>query len=137
VPILGPLQQAQAVKFHKQISSNDGFTASNGWLSGWKICHRVSQVSIEREPRSKNSVVAAEFCETLHQMIDECECNEEQLYSSDETALYYRMLPTKFLDINKSAAKCSMKISKERVTLLFCTNKTGSHKLKPLCVGKN
>jgi hypothetical protein len=61
-------------------------------------------------------------------MNDEHECNEEQLYSSDDIALYYRMLPTKFLDINKSAEKCGMKISEERVTVLYCTNKRGCHK---------
>jgi hypothetical protein len=66
-------------------------------------------------------------------MIDEHECSEEQLHSCDETALHYKMLPTKFLAINKSAEKYSMKINKERVTLLFCANTTGSHKLKPLC----
>jgi hypothetical protein len=82
-------KQAQAVKFQKQISRTDNRTASNGWLSGWKICHRVAQGSIERESCSNNSAVAIEFCETLHQMIDENECNEEQLYSCDETSLYY------------------------------------------------
>jgi hypothetical protein len=34
-------------------------------------------------------------------MIDEHEYNEEQLYNCDETALCYRMLPTKSSDINK------------------------------------
>jgi hypothetical protein len=69
-------------------------------------------------------------------MIDEQEYNEEQLYNCNEPALYYRMLPTKSLDIKKSANKYGMKMSKEGVTLLFCTNKMGSHKLKPLYVGK-
>jgi hypothetical protein len=39
--------------------------------------------------------------------------NEEQLYGCDETAHYHRMLLTKLLDINKSADKYSMKMSKE------------------------
>jgi hypothetical protein len=65
-------------------------------------------------------------------MIDEHEYNEEQLYNCEESAIYYRMLPTKSLDINKSANKYGMKMGKERVTsekqicmklpILFMTN---------------
>ena len=28
------------------------------------------------------------------------------------------------------------KLAKDRVTVLFCVNETGTHKLKPLCIGK-
>ena len=33
-------------------------------------------------------------------------------------------------------AKATIKLAKDRVTLLFCVNKTGTHKLQPLCIGK-
>jgi hypothetical protein len=63
-------------------------------------------------------------------MIDENECNEEQLYSCDETSLYYWMLPTKFLDINKLADKCGTQITEERVTLLFCNKQNRKPQIK-------
>lgn len=40
-----------------------------------------------------------QFCETFHKMIYEHEYNEEELYSCDETAFYYRMCQIKSLDI--------------------------------------
>jgi hypothetical protein len=69
-------------------------------------------------------------------MINEHEYNEDQLNNCDKTAFYYRIPPTKSLDINKAASKYGMKMSKEGVTILLCTNKMGSYKLKPLCVGR-
>ena len=61
--------------------------------------------------------------------------NDHQVYNCDETALYFRMLPTTTLDVNNSINKSGLKINKVRVTLLFATNKSGSHKVKPLCIG--
>ena len=69
-------------------------------------------------------------------MIDN-DLNDHQVYNCDETALYFRMLPTRTLDVNNSINKSGLKINKDRVTLLFATNKSGSHKVKPLCIGKS
>lgn len=113
VPLSGPLLQAQAIKLNKEIGGADDFVASAGWLSRWKIHHGIAQVNMEGESRSSDSEAAREFCGTLRKMIDEGEYTEEQLYNCDETALYYRLLPTKSLDIKKSANKSGMKMSKE------------------------
>jgi hypothetical protein len=92
----------------------------------------VTQVSIGQESCSNNSTAAEEICEILCKMINEHEYNEQQLYNCNKTAIYYRMLPTKSLDINKSANKQGIKMGKERVTsqkqifvklpILFMTN---------------
>jgi hypothetical protein len=62
---------------------------------------------------------------------------DEQLYNRDETALYYKLLLNKSLDLKQASSKVGMKTNKERVTLLLCTNKTGDHKMKPLCISKS
>jgi hypothetical protein len=81
-------------KFYNKICKAHGFNASNDWLSRWKIRHGVTQLSVEGESRSNDSAADREFHETLWKVSDEHEDNEEQLYNCDETALYYRMLPT-------------------------------------------
>ena len=53
----------------------------------------------------------------------------EQLYNCDETGLCYRMLPTKTLAARNEKTAPGMKKAKERVTLMACSNATGSHKL--------
>lgn len=61
----------------------------------------------------------------------------ECVYNADETALYYRLLPDKTLASKTDNHKTEgYKQSKDRLTLLFAVNSTGSHKLPPLCIGK-
>ena len=47
------------------------------------------------------------------------------------------MLLRKTLSVKKDPTKHEgVKEAKDRVTILFTVNKTGDHKLKPLCIGK-
>jgi hypothetical protein len=53
------------------------------------------------------------------------------VYNADETCLFYRMKPEYTLE--KSGSKASgCKKSKERLTILFCSNADGTDKLLPL-----
>jgi hypothetical protein len=62
----------------------------------------------------------------------------EQIYNADETGIYYKMLPDKTLAVKSDQRrKEGFKAIKDRLTILFTVNKTGSHKLKPLCIGKS
>jgi hypothetical protein len=92
---------------------------------------------MEVESASGDSAAAAQFPETLRKVIADGGYTDEQLYNCDETVLYYRLLPNKSLDPKKAPSKVGMKTNRERVTLLLCANKTGDHKLKPLCIGKS
>jgi hypothetical protein len=47
------------------------------------------------------------------------------------------MLPTKSLDLKSAPNKEGLKLSKDRITILFCLNKTGAHKMPPLVIGKS
>ncbi|CAM4599860.1 unnamed protein product [Caretta caretta] len=48
------------------------------------------------------------------------------------------MLPDKTLAVRTDERKKEgYKQAKDRLTLLFCVNATGKHKLKPLCIGKS
>uniref|UniRef100_A0A8C8SRH6 DDE-1 domain-containing protein n=1 Tax=Pelusios castaneus TaxID=367368 RepID=A0A8C8SRH6_9SAUR len=59
------------------------------------------------------------------------------MYNCDETALFAKLLPDKTLALKYETQKTAgFKKIKDRVTLLFCTNKTGSHKLTPLLIGR-
>ena len=57
----------------------------------------------------------------------------EQLYNCNETGLWYQMLPDKALAAKSEKQAPGMKKPKERVTLMACSNATGTHEL-PLMV---
>jgi hypothetical protein len=57
------------------------------------------------------------------------------VYNADETALFYKLMPNKTLAL-KGKRCTGSKNSKERITVLLCTNLTGTDKLLPLVIGK-
>ena len=138
-PISGPLIQGQATKFNEALNGKEtSFVASTGWLHRFKDRHGISQVSIAGEVRSADTEAAQSYPEKLREIIEEGGYTQEQIYNCDETGLCYKMLPNKTLAMKNDPHKHEgFKKIKDRVTLLFCVNKTGSHKVRPLCIGKS
>jgi hypothetical protein len=62
--------------------------------------------------------------------------NARDIFNADETALFFRALPTKTLTYKNLDAN-SNKVCKERLSLLLCSNMDGSEKLKPVIIGNN
>jgi len=60
-----------------------------------------------------------------------------QVYYADETGLFYRLLPSKTYVHREERAAPGLKVSKERVTIMPCSNASGTHKLPLLLIGKS
>src|SRR5438132_11276016 len=58
----------------------------------------------------------------------------EDVYDADETGLFFQMTPDQTLATQAVKGK---KKDKARITILLCTNATGTDKLKPLVIGKS
>ena len=136
IPISGPIIKAQAEKFHKDLGSDTEFKASDGWLYRFQKRHAISQVTISGEARSGDQEAALVFHDELRTVIANGGYTEDQVYNVDETALYFKMLPEKSLSVKNDTNKTAgFKQLKNRLTLMLCANRTGTHKLKPLCIG--
>lgn len=62
--------------------------------------------------------------------------NKHQIYNADKTGLYWKILPDKtFVSVHEKGAP-GLKISKQRITFLGCSNASGLYKVKPLVIGK-
>ncbi|XP_024049951.2 jerky protein homolog-like [Terrapene carolina triunguis] len=114
------------------------FKASSGWLNHFLKCHGIWQVAISGETCSADIKACDEYPLKLQEIIIKGGYAPEQIYNADETGLCYRMLPDRTLASRTEEQKAKgIKVIKERVTILFCVNKTSLHKLKPLCIGKS
>ena len=113
---------------------SEEWTCSSGWLSRWKVRHDIKYRSVCGE----NAAVDKEVCEdwkdkTSLPILERYDPNN--IYNADETGLYWRLLPDKTHAV--SGEKCTGgKVSKERITILVCSNMTGSDKLPLLAIGK-
>jgi len=137
VPISGPLIQTEAIQISAAINGETSFKASNGWLYRWKKRHGIRQVKIRGEARSADEEAAEAFLPELQRLVEEEGYCPDQIYNTDETALYYKMLPDHSLAVKTDTTSSQgLKQKKDRLTLLLTCNWAGTHKLKPLCIGK-
>lgn len=64
------------------------------------------------------------------------EYSSNDIFNADEFGLFFKLMPDKSLVFKRE--KChGGKLSKERLSVLACTNATGSQKLRLLVIGKS
>uniref|UniRef100_K7GBZ6 HTH CENPB-type domain-containing protein n=1 Tax=Pelodiscus sinensis TaxID=13735 RepID=K7GBZ6_PELSI len=137
MPLTGPILQEKALNFQKEF--NEGkpdFTASVGWLDCWKKRYGLRQLSICGKKLSAQQEGFLKFKANFHCLIENEGLSCEQIYNCDERGLNYKMLPSKTLASWAEASAPGYKGSKERVTILACSNATGNHKLRLTFIGK-
>jgi hypothetical protein len=133
IPISGPILQEYARNFAKQLDNSTSFKASNGWLDRFRTRYNIQFRLICGEARSVDSNTVDDWKSRLHSMIEHY--NPVDVFNCDETGLFFKMMPDRSLAVDRSDCRGGKK-SKERYTVMLCTNWAGTEKLKPLVIGK-
>ncbi|ERE83889.1 tigger transposable element-derived protein 5 isoform X1 [Cricetulus griseus] len=155
VPLSGPVIQAQAEAFARQIYGPEcTFKASHGWFWRWQKRHGISSQRIYGEaepPVAGPAPVKEEPAQTPGAVLlpdraltilphSEGGYDDEQIYNANVTGLYWRLLPeqaaTQGAGNSSGPSGCTQRWPGDRVTVLLAANLTGSHKLKPLVIGR-
>lgn len=155
VPLSGPVIQAQAEAFARQIYGPEcTFKASHGWFWRWQKRHGISSQRIygEAEPPAAGPAPVKEepaqpsgaglLPDGAPATLPHSEggYGDEQIYNANVTGLYWRLLPeqasTPGTGDSREPGGCSRRWRTDRVTVLLAANLTGSHKLKPLVIGQ-
>ena len=89
------------------------------------------------EAASADSEEAKSFPYELSKIINEKGYKLEQIFNVDETALFWKKLPTKTFLASRESSIPGYKASKDRITILFGGNASGTHRLKPLVINKS
>lgn len=131
LPVSGTILQARAMKFAQKFSDTT-FKASNGWLESFKRRHQLTFKAICGEANDVDNAIVENWHQKLPQII--AGYAPENIANCDETALFYRAIPHKSLQIK--GEKCmGGKHSKERLSVLLCAFADGKLE-KPLVIGK-
>ena len=138
-PISGPILQEKALEFYEEFKKDNDpkFVASTGWLDRWKKRYGVRQLSICGKKLSGDTEGMFQFKENFQKFIEVEGLTGKQLYNCDKTGLNYKLLPVKSRAFNEQQPPTGFERSKERVTILACSNATGEYKLKLGLIGKS
>lgn len=131
IPISGPILQAKA--FAAELHHSD-FQASNGWLQKFLHRNNISFKVLCGESESVNPETVESWKSRLPDLIDDY--NADDIYNADETGLFYKALPNKSM-VSKGESGHGVKLAKDRITVLLCSNLSGSDKLPPFIIGKS
>ncbi|XP_043251226.1 jerky protein homolog-like [Colletes gigas] len=131
------LLQKKARELHAEFDGTSKFTASRGWLRCFKRRHDVHLSGIHLQKPNKYDLAAEKFIEELSTLLEEENIHKENIYNMDETSLMWKALSRKTLSKEREQGKKRIKVRPNRISLIFCTNATGSHKFPLLLINKS
>lgn len=133
-PVTGIMLQEKAIELNKMLNGTSSFKGTNGFISKFKKRHSIGSSTVHGEKASANKN-ASTFCREFIKYIMDNKIPLDKVYNAKETVLYWKMMPNK-TPITSSEHETPGKLDKNKITLMVCTNATGTHKLPILIVGK-
>lgn len=137
VPLDRSLIIAQAKLYHEQLGIQTPCEYSAGWFARFKARHGLRVLSICGEKVAADKDSAEDFVEEFQELIKDNKLSPDQVYNADETSLFWKYVPRKTYVAPEESAPSGIKDSKERLTVLACSNAAGTHKCKLLMIGKS
>ncbi len=139
LPVLPSLAIAKAKSIASSLSIPEmDFKASWQWLSRFRVHQGLQKMLLHGEGAevNKSDLGLLAILDDLYAIIAQYDL--ENVYNMDETTLFFRLLPRCSLlmpneDISTTRGK---KKSKDRVSLIVCTNAMGTHKIPYTLIGK-
>ncbi|XP_008189452.1 tigger transposable element-derived protein 4-like [Acyrthosiphon pisum] len=125
----GPVLTEKANEIAKRLNITD-FGGSNGWLDRFRKRHGIVYRKICGEADAVDDNSIKSWKETIQPNFLK-DYSPEDIYNADEFGLFFKLMPDKSL-VMKDETCHGGKLSKDRLTVLTCSNWSGTDKLKLL-----
>ena len=131
-PISDSILRQKAVQLIKELAAQSTFRATLGWLRKFKRRYDIRLVNRFREKGNADAAAAEKFTSDFARRIEDGGIEHSNIYNMDVSGLMWKALPSSMLekDVNDEKGK------EDLVTVGFCANMTGTHKLLPLFIHK-
>lgn len=98
------------------------FQASTGWLKIFQSRHGIRELEFQGEKLSSDSGAAENFKKYFLEFLTDEGYALNDVYNADETGFNLRSLLRKSLASKRESSAPGFKVSKERGTVMVCTN---------------
>lgn len=132
--VSGPMLAQQAIKLHSELGYSGSFNASNGWLDRFKCRYGIKLSGIQEVKHVTDTSAVGPFKQAVQTLVRDKNLSAEQIYNSDEFDFFWKIMPNPDSEMNE--VKSTVRVYRERITVLACTNATGNHKLPLVCIGR-
>ncbi|GFS50621.1 tigger transposable element-derived protein 1 [Trichonephila clavipes] len=124
----------------KSVISGTKLSTKFASYTGDVLLERAIAIWIEEHVQRKDSSdegAAKIFPKKLAKIIEDGNYSAVQVFNADETGLYWKKLPNRTYIAKDEKTASGFKASKDRVTLLLCSNASGDRMSKSLLINKS
>lgn len=140
IPLSTSILQAKSIKIFEYLRNESGtneiFKASNGWFNRFRTRFNLHNLKISGEKASADNVAAENFKPILADIISKEGYRPEQVFNADESALFWKKMPDRTFTSQIDRTVPGYKASKDRITIMMCSNAKGTCIFKPLLINK-
>ncbi|XP_023214392.1 tigger transposable element-derived protein 1-like [Centruroides sculpturatus] len=129
------LKELECVSFNE--SHRYEFKASKGWFSRFKNRFSLRNVKDGGERASADTKAAERFRKNFLKIVEDGNYTADQVYNADETSLYWKKMPRRTYISKNIKSDSGFKVSKDRITLLLCSNASGDNVIKPMLINRS
>lgn len=142
------IRSRQIASKAKELNSSFGgkadFMATPSFIQNWKRKYRIDTIHLNRQQK-KDQTVLEHFRERLLEIIDDDVLTHQQVFICGELKIDYNTLPTKEAMLqelegkgpSKNNLKKGSEIAAEELSIMFCSNTTGTLKLPLMVIGNS
>lgn len=120
----------------EETSSDEIFKRSNGWFLRFKERFSLHNLKLSGEKASADEESGNRFKVKLSNIIKDGDYLPEQVFNADESGLFWKKMPDRTFISKEERTASGFKASKDRITVMLCTNSSGTCKFKPLLLNK-
>lgn len=134
--VTGVMLKEKALSFNQKFGGDPSFQASDGWVRNFKFQYVLKNRRVCGEKGDADLEGAQRFESVMWGIVYEEELSYDAIYNADESGLIYRKEPTTTYVHPEEKSAAGHKQQKERLTFLTTCNASGTHKLRPVMIGK-
>ncbi|XP_043590860.1 jerky protein homolog-like [Bombus pyrosoma] len=135
IQMTGTEIQKKALEINEKLKGRPDFKASFLWLENFKFRHHMTDDDVKKDLPIQSIDGMDAFKDRFNKLLKDEGFTLENVYNVVYTAIVWKGVPETTSIFSRTKKTGNQQILEDHVTVLFCANATGCHKLPVLIIG--